>query len=306
MAKNIIFFHVLYPKSDEDFKTNFSDKKQCLEYLVELKYKDGKFTCPVCQSQNSWRVRKCTAHECAICHHQESVLSGTIFQDTHKPLTSWFRAIWSIASQKKVNSARQLQRVLGIKSYKTAWTWMHKLQRIMVHPDGDRLSGGIEVIKFHLEITKKCSEGNVNRIPTAIAMEMLDEKIKRIHISLLPTSPKDDLCDFIQGNVKEGSKIIMFHKSGEKDYEIETNGKYQVVYLNKEKEERHRDIISKVKEWVKKIPPGSIRKHLPYYLDEYTFRFNHRDENRSKLFHYLIQNALQTKPVTYQNIITNH
>jgi hypothetical protein len=57
----------------------------------------------------------------------------------------WFRAMWSVTSQKNGASALGLQRVLGLASYETAWTWLHKLRRAMVRPDRDRLSGWIEV-----------------------------------------------------------------------------------------------------------------------------------------------------------------
>ena len=56
------------------------------------------------------------------CDYQSSVTAGTIFQDTRKPLTLWFRAVWWVTSQKNGASAMGLQRVLGLKSYKTAWT----------------------------------------------------------------------------------------------------------------------------------------------------------------------------------------
>ena len=57
----------------------------------------------------------------------------------------WFRAMWYVTSQKNGASALGLQRVLGLGSYETAWTWLHKLRRAMVRPDRDRLRGWIEV-----------------------------------------------------------------------------------------------------------------------------------------------------------------
>jgi hypothetical protein len=73
------------------------------------------------------------------------VTAGTIFQDTRKPLTLWFRAAWWVTTQKNGASAMGLQRVLGLKSYKTAWTWLHKLRRAMIRPGRDRLTGRVEV-----------------------------------------------------------------------------------------------------------------------------------------------------------------
>ena len=58
--------------------------------------------------------------------------AGTIFQDTRKPLTLWFRAMWAVTSQKNGASAIGVQRELGLGSYDKAWTWLHKLRRAMV------------------------------------------------------------------------------------------------------------------------------------------------------------------------------
>ena len=71
--------------------------------------------------------------------------AGTIFQDTRKPLADWFRARCWVVSQKNGASALGLQRVLGLGSYKTAWTWLHKFGRAMARPGRDRLSGTVEV-----------------------------------------------------------------------------------------------------------------------------------------------------------------
>jgi hypothetical protein len=144
------FLMLQYPKSIMEFEREFSNGRQCIDYLMKLRYPDGIYTCPACGSKKSWPVRKC-AYECAECHHQVSILSGTLFQDAHKPLMLWFRAIWHITSQKNGASALGLQRVLGKVGYKTAWTWLHKLRRAMVRPGRDRLSGQVGVDEAYME-----------------------------------------------------------------------------------------------------------------------------------------------------------
>lgn len=79
------------------------------------------------------------------CRDQGTVTAGTIFQDTHKPLRLWFHAIWQVVSQKNGASARSVQANLGLASYKTAWTWLHKLRRARVLPGRTLLSGEVEV-----------------------------------------------------------------------------------------------------------------------------------------------------------------
>ena len=71
--------------------------------------------------------------------------AGTILQDTRTPLTTWFRAIWWVSSQRTGATAVGLQEVLGLGSYETAWTWLHKLRRAMVRPGREQLSGVVEV-----------------------------------------------------------------------------------------------------------------------------------------------------------------
>ena len=76
---------------------------------------------------------------------QVSVLAGTVFQDTHLPLTVWFRAMWHLTNQKNGVSALGLQRALGLGSYKTAWLILHKLRQAMVRPGRERLRGVVEI-----------------------------------------------------------------------------------------------------------------------------------------------------------------
>ena len=74
-----------------------------------------------------------------------SATAGTIFQDSHLSLRFWFRAIWWFTNQKTGVSALGMQRTLGIGSYRTAWTCLHKLRRAMVRPNREPLAGKVEV-----------------------------------------------------------------------------------------------------------------------------------------------------------------
>jgi transposase-like protein len=97
---------------------------------------------------------------CAACERQTTVTAGTIFERTRQPLTLWFRAIWTVTSQKTGASALGVQRVLDLGSYETAWTWLHKVRRAMVRLGRDRLSGRVEVDETYLG---KGAEGVVGR-----------------------------------------------------------------------------------------------------------------------------------------------
>ena len=134
-----------YPLTLAEFERRFAAPEACRAYLVQLRWPEG-FRCPKCGGTKAWavRVRPMLFH-CASCGRQTSVTAGTIFQDTRTPLPTWFRAMWWVASQKTGASAIGLQQVLGLGSYETAWTWLHKLRRAMVRPGRDRLTGRVEV-----------------------------------------------------------------------------------------------------------------------------------------------------------------
>lgn len=126
-----------------EFDTMFASEEACREYLSRLRWPDG-FRCPQCGGDKAWATKRSLWH-CTACGRQVSVTADTIFQGTRKPLRMWFHAIWWVSSQKTGASAAGLQAALGLGSYETAWTWLHKLRRAMVRPGRDRLQKLVEV-----------------------------------------------------------------------------------------------------------------------------------------------------------------
>jgi predicted RNA-binding Zn-ribbon protein involved in translation (DUF1610 family) len=131
-----------YPRTLLELEQRFSDEASCRAYLFALRWPQG-FVCPACGGRGT-AIRR-HLWRCENCRRETSVMAGTIFQDSKLPLTVWFRAMWQVTSQKNGISALGLQRVLGLGSYKNAWTLLHKLRRAMVRPGRARLQGVVEV-----------------------------------------------------------------------------------------------------------------------------------------------------------------
>ena len=108
---------------------------------------------------------------CKACQAETSLTAGTIFEGTRKPLRMWFLAMWFVTIQKNGISALGLQRALGLGSYQTAWTWLHKLRRAMVRPGRDCLSGEIEVDETYVGGAEegKRGRGAENKVIVAVA-----------------------------------------------------------------------------------------------------------------------------------------
>jgi transposase-like protein len=118
-----------------EFHDWFATETACRQYLVDLRWPQGP-RCPDCKVAEVW-LMKAPFYRCGRCRYDFSVTIGTLFADAHKPLRLWFEAIWYLTNQKSGGSALGLQRVLRLGSYRTAWSWLHKLRRAMVRPGRD-------------------------------------------------------------------------------------------------------------------------------------------------------------------------
>ena len=299
-----------YPRTIQEFEKRFSTEDACRAYLVALRWPDG-FRCPQCQGSKAVLVRD-TLFQCCGCRRQTSPTAGTIFQDTRKPLVMWFRAMWYVTSQKNGASALGLQRVLGLASYETAWTWLHKLRRAMVRPDRDRLSGWVEVDET---LVGGLEEGVFGRQTAkkawvAIAAQTDGPAIGRIRMRIVKDCSAASLHPFVEDSIEPGSVI---HTDGWQGYAGLENKGYQreITKLKNKREEasklmpRVHRIASLLKRWLLGTHQGAVAHYyLPYYLDEFTFRFNRRkSKSRGKLFFRLMQQAVNTPPKTYDSMV---
>lgn len=302
-----------YPRTPAEFDALFGNEEGCRDYLFRLRWPNG-FRCPRCQHQRAWPTGT-ERFQCAACDYQVSVTAGTIFQDTHKPLTLWFRAMWWITSQKTGVSALGLQRVLGLGSYKTAWTWLHKLRRAMVRPGRDRLTGRIEVDDTYVGGPEegRRGRGTLEKAILVVAAEEDGDGIGRIRMRRVKDCSAESLQAFVQDAVDPGSVV---HTDGwqgyaglkEKGYGHEVTEIVDSGKTGSELLPRVHRVVSLLKRWMMGTPQGAVsHDHLDYYLDEFTFRFNRRkSKHRGKLFYRLVQQAANVAPVPYRLVKHNH
>ena len=301
-----------YPQNILELEERFATEEACREYLARLRWPDG-FVCPRCGANTGWPASRGRVI-CGGCRYQASVTAGTIFQDTRKPLRLWFRMVWYVVSQKNGASAIGLQRVLGLGSYVTAWTWLHKLRRAMVRPGRDRLHGRVEVDETFIGGEESNVDGRQTETKAlvAIAAEEDGRGIGRIRMARIADGSRTSLHQFIQEAIEPGSVV---HTDGFAAYQgLEAIGYgHDVTALAREEDEdaavrllpRVHRIASLVKRWLLGTHQGAVRReHLDYYLDEYTFRFNRRtSRSRGKLFFRLLQQAVQVDPVPYKSMV---
>ena len=296
----------------DEFTTQFASEEQCRKYLYQLRFRDG-YICPKCGHGKAWSKGD-MLFECAKCGRQTSVIAGTVFQGTRKPLKLWFTAIWWVTTQKNGASAMGLQRVLGLKSYTTAWTWLHKIRTAMVNPNRTKLSGVVEVDETYIggeENDGKRGRGTKNKSLVVIAVELLEGKnqLGRVRMKVVPDASKESLLGFIKGNVELGSTVITdgwssYASIDESGYGHVVPKKFEVADEKNLMPHVHM-IVSLLKRWLLGTHQGAVQEiHLQAYLDEYVFRFNRRKAaSRGLLFYRLLETAMHVPPTTQDELL---
>jgi len=301
-----------YPRTMQEFDQWFSAEKDCLEYLQQLRWPDG-FRCPACNGTKGWQMAEGLIR-CSKCKQKTSVLAGTIFHRTRKPLRLWFQAIWYVTSQKFGGNALGLKRVLGLGSYQTAWSWLHKMRRAMVRPDRDKLHGIVEVDETLVggeDKGGKRGRGAERKSIVVIALE-IHEPIGygRVRMQRVSDFSSESLIPFVREVVQRGSEVHTDSWGGYNELEgLEYH--HEKINVTATGDPAHvlmpgvHRVSSLLKRWLLGTHQGAVSaKHLDYYLDEYTFRFNRRKSNaRGMLFYRLLQQAVATGPFSYNEIV---
>lgn len=286
-----------------EFEEQFKTEEDCLEYLRKFKWPDG-YCCPQCDHSEAWESAR-GVMICRKCQHHNSLTAGTIFHGSRKGLKLWFRAMWYITEQKNGVSALGLQRALGIGSYHTAWTWLHKLRCAMVNPDRDRLSGVVEVDEAYYGGVKKGKRGRGadGKALIFVATENVNGHPGRIRLLHIEDASGDSLIGALSQAVEKGTIV---QSDGWSGYAGVKKAGYKHQIISPEDCEISENLlpmahlnISLFKRWLLGTHQGAIgHDHIGYYLDEFTFRFNRRKSKaRGLLFQRLVENAMKVDPV---------
>jgi len=212
-----------YPANQMEFEDMFKTEQDCIDYLFLIRWPHG-FECPVCGSIRYWKKNK-GRFECSDCHAETTITNGTMFHKSTKPLQIWFRAIWWMVAQKNGVSAKGLQKILGIGSYQTAWTWLHKFRRLMVLSSRSKLQGIVEVDEVLVGGKKsgKRGRGAEGKSLIAVAVEVKGRKTGRVRLTKIPDASSESLNKFIEDNIEQFSII---HTDGWASYNNLSNMGY--------------------------------------------------------------------------------
>ncbi|MCJ7744148.1 MAG: IS1595 family transposase, partial [Dehalococcoidales bacterium] len=234
------------------------------------------FVCPRCGGRKYHWMDKRGLLQCATCRYQVSPTAGTVMHRSKMPLKFWFHAAYLVTTLTPGLSAVQFQRQVGLTSYQTAFTMLHKLRASMVRSGRDKLSGLVEVDETYIggERPGKTGRGAEGKAIVAGAVDIRGKYANRVRLKVIPNVTGASLTTFIKENAIEGSTIRTDDWVGYSG--LERAGYHHVVEQG-EMIHIHR-LFSNLKTWLLGTHHGAVRKqHLQAYLNEFTFRFNRRN-----------------------------
>lgn len=277
----------------DEIQSRFGTDEAARAYLEEVRWPNG-IVCPHCKNADQskfYTIKASTVakvrdglRQCAICKKQFTVTVGTIFEDSHIPLRKWLVAWYLLCSSKKGISSLQIQRMLGLGSYRTALFMMHRIRYSLKHPSfGKKLTGVVEMDETYVGgySPRHGGRSTKNKVPVVALVERKGD----MRSMVMERVTARNLSEAIREHVEVGSTVctddylpyrrmpkIFTHKSvkhGRKEY-ARREGDFTV----------HTNTVEGVFSLLKRGVVGTFhnvsKKHLPLYLAEFDHRYNHR------------------------------
>jgi transposase-like protein len=298
-----------FPTTMVEFMHLFPDNDACRAYLEKMRWPNG-FVCSRCQGTNASYVASRRLRQCATCRYQVSVTAGTIFHATQTSLQKWFLAIFFVSRHKQGISALQLQRDLGLGSYQTAWTMLHKLRSALGDRSGQLLKGVVEAdetfVGGHRSAGKR-GRGAPNKSIVVVMVEQREHTAGSAALKIVPDASWKSLGPTVRGRIEGANTTVLTDghcgysplQSAGVEHEATTLGSLEAAG---EVLPWAHTVISNLKAWLIGTFHGVSHKHLDCYLKEFIYRFNRR-WNEDKLFYYLTRRAIEAKPLPYHRLI---
>jgi transposase-like protein len=266
----------------------FSSPDRCREYLVARRWPDG-VTCPRCGSAKVKFQPKHNRWQCAGSHdrRQFTLKTGTIFEDSPIGLDKWLSVMWQVVNCKNGISSYEVHRMIGV-TQKTAWFMDHRIRFALGMSEVDKLSGEVEADEtfiggkarnMHLTVRRRRITGTGTKDKTAV-MGIL-ERGGRVRTTVVANRKKSALQAEVRKHVEAGAALytdaLLSYSGLASDYAHQVVD-HAVQYVDGKV---HTNGLENFWSLLKRGISGTYISvepfHLFRYLDEQTFRYNHRE-----------------------------
>lgn len=269
----------------EKFERNFIDEQKCIDYLYDLRWKNG-WQCPRCMYNEYWKVGD-MKYKCKECGYQSTIISGTLLQRSHLSISKWLKAVWYVANEKSCANALEMQNLIDLGSYHTALSVLNKIRTAISRCEKTNLKGTVIVDDVYIK-------SDIDSFPyhTYIAVEVKENGYGQIRMEL---HSETDYFSFILRNIVKGSTI---HTKGLNIYSKVPDG-YKHTVINKKSGSKMLPLIEDVvDEILNRRLLGGRQSSCSYSnydlcLEECCFKFNRKNKKAESLFTEILRSAIQ-------------
>lgn len=275
--------------SVRQFFARFPNDEACLDHIMQVRKGGTRFECAHCNVKASHhRLSKVRAYACANCGHHFHPTAGTIFQDTRTPLVSWFYAMFLFATTRHGVSGKELQRQLGV-TYKTAYRIGMQIRTLMGKADFDGLlAGHVQADEAYVGGRRSGGKRGRGAPGKTIVLGMMEEGGNLV-TQIIPDVRKPTLRAAVNANVEKGSVVstdeLMSYGLLEGDGYIHGSVKHAAKEWARYDYRQGVTHSTNHVEGFWRLFKASVRsthiqissQHMQRYLDEFTFRANHRE-----------------------------
>jgi transposase-like protein len=300
----------------------FADTDAALEFVVQLRWPNG-VVCPRCGGEWPSFLTTRRIWKCRQCRKQFSVKVGTIFEDSPLGLDKWLPALWLLANCKNGISSYELARALGV-TQKTAWFMLSRIRLAMQTKTFQKMQGTVEADESYIggkrgNMHKQKRERVAPTTGTAhmqAVFGMLERKRGEQHSTVrlahVPTTRKHELERHIRSNIKHGSSVYTdahpsYRRLAEQNFGddyVHAAVDHAIAYVVGQV---HTNCLENFWSLLKRTIKGTYVSvdpfHLFRYLDEQTFRFNHRQATDGERFVTVVRDILG-KRLTYAHLVS--
>jgi transposase len=293
-----------------EFMETFPTDVACLEWLWKRRFsKDGEHAhCPKCDKTRSFK--RYESHQlkvswtCVACGYHVHPLAGTIFEKSSTSLRLWFYAIYLMVSTKCGISAKQLERELGV-TYKTAWRMAYLIRKYLMEQTGELLgrNEGVELDEtfiggkaINMHKARRARLGGRGTAGKAAVWGAVERKGKVVAVTV-PNVDRITLLPYVCRHVIPASVVYTdemgaYEPLAETGYQHKRINHMEKVYVSGDV---HTNTIegfwSLVKRGIGGVYHAVSAKHLQGYLNEYAWRYNHRNDERAQFETLLLRAA---------------
>jgi transposase len=289
-----------------EFLREYSDDEACHQWLWRTRCSpDGEHAyCPECEQEQVFKryttKQRRQSWDCTACGHHLHPTAGTIFHKSSTSLHLWFYAIYLMTSTRCGISAKQLERELGV-TYKTAWRMAKLIRQDLMGQDNEPLDGEVEVDETYIGGRRRGVRGRpATGDPKKKAVLGMVQRKGRVAAVTVPNAKRATVMPHVRQRVLP--KSVVYTDELKSYNRLKRSGYYHKRIHHAEKVyvsgDVHTNTIegfwSLMKRGINGVYHAVSAKHLQGYLNEYTFRYNHREKGENQFKKLLLRAALSS------------